>query len=305
MNREKTGITLIELLMVMGIIVVLSAFLLPAVNMVRLMAKEAEQVAQFNTINLALNAYKNDFGDYPDSKRNPDDLFYMGTQRLTEALVGWDLLGFHPDSAWRSDGRNKDGSEQVYRWPLEPLIDPDDKRNMEKRKGPYLELATANVFRLGESKPGLQDGLYEDPSPFADWTYVLCDVFGIKRVSLLNPDDRIVGIVNAGTPILYYKANTSSNTMIGTLDPANRIYNVRDNVGLYRQSHLKKPGEPHPLSEEESLFYNQGSVPYNYDYKIIDPKVKSYLWPHRPDSYILISAGPDGFYGNQDDITNF
>ena len=28
-------------------------------------------------------------------------------------------------------------------------------------------------------------------------------------------------------------------------------------------------------------------------------------WPHRSDSYILISAGVDGEYGTGDDITNF
>ena len=28
-------------------------------------------------------------------------------------------------------------------------------------------------------------------------------------------------------------------------------------------------------------------------------------WPYRPDSYLLISAGPNGLYGDDDDICNF
>ncbi len=35
-----------------------------------------------------------------------------------------------------------------------------------------------------------------------------------------------------------------------------------------------------------------------------DPKL-SYPWPYRPDSYLLVSAGPDGLYGNEDDVRNF
>jgi len=39
----------------------------------------------------------------------------------------------------------------------------------------------------------------------------------------------------------------------------------------------------------------------------MDPKASAsgIVWPYRPDSYILISAGADGYYGTADDITNF
>ncbi len=41
-----------------------------------------------------------------------------------------------------------------------------------------------------------------------------------------------------------------------------------------------------------------------YEY-IRNPKIVARPWPHRADSYILISAGVDGFYGTSDDICNF
>jgi hypothetical protein len=41
-----------------------------------------------------------------------------------------------------------------------------------------------------------------------------------------------------------------------------------------------------------------------YSY-IEDPKVTAKSTPYNPNSYILISAGPDGTYGTKDDIRNF
>jgi hypothetical protein len=64
------------------------------------------------------------------------------------------------------------------------------------------------------------------------------------------------------------------------------------------------------------LYYNSygGGLPgtylYSPAYKLMDQKVYAVYnpprpWPCRPDSYILISAGVDGVYGTDDDITNF
>jgi hypothetical protein len=57
------------------------------------------------------------------------------------------------------------------------------------------------------------------------------------------------------------------------------------------------------------LFSNGGKNFYGANYKILDQKVSSIPgnppYPHRPDSFILISAGLDGLYGTADDITNF
>jgi hypothetical protein len=44
---------------------------------------------------------------------------------------------------------------------------------------------------------------------------------------------------------------------------------------------------------------------YFYQLYIRDFRVQARPWPHRPDSYLLISAGADGIYGTNDDIRNF
>jgi hypothetical protein len=54
-----------------------------------------------------------------------------------------------------------------------------------------------------------------------------------------------------------------------------------------------------------TFLYSLYAPPVVKGYKLRDPKITATKWPYRPDSYILISAGADGLYGTQDDVTNF
>jgi prepilin-type N-terminal cleavage/methylation domain-containing protein len=274
-RRKRTGFTLVELLAALGIIALLAGLLIPALSMVRNTAKETKQKAQFAAIEMALTAFKNDYGDYPGSDwALVGD--YCGTQKLTEALLGWDLLGFHPKSDFRFNGRNDDG-EFIY--------DANNPIFFDQRRGPYLELATADAFRLGNISVRYP-GLYNATGPLAPNTFVLCDVFGAQKVMLANGKT-----ARAGTPILYYRANTSAKTI-------REIYNVLDNDALILIKQ-QADGGIHPLADPR----NQYQVFYD-DY-IRNPKISARPWPYRPDSYILISAGVDGLYGTSDDIRNF
>ncbi len=297
MKYKKSAFTMVELLTVIAIIAILVALLVPSLNTVRRIAKEAKQKSQIATIELALETFKNDYGDYPPSDwwapppapTGPQD--YCGAQKLTEALVGWDLRGFHPDSDFRATGRNDKG---VY------IYDPDNAVFLEQRKGPYLELATANIFRFGTSGAGRYDGLFDYSTLgtsclLARNTFVICDVFGVKPVSI----DARSRPVNAGAPILYYRANTSSKN-IDAAAYENRIYNFRDNYPILALRRLGDWNKPF----QYRMVHKLEDVTQFYEY-IRDPKVSGRAWPYRPDSYILISAGADGLYGTSDDICNF
>ncbi len=306
-----TGFTIVELLTALVIIAILVGVLIPAMSMVRRIAKETAQKHQFTTIDMALMAFKNDYGDYPPSNwpdfvPPPFRFDYCGAQKLAEALLGWDLMGFHPDSAWRGDGCDAAGTLGTV-YDMTGFTEQQKQYNLEQRKGPYLELATTNAFRLGNisvNKPGL----FNDTDPVLEPdTFVICDVFGVRRLTLASGKT-----VKAGTPIIYYKANTSSKN-IAVFPLNDRIYDARNNQPLLELESLTKdgtPGEPHPLAIEVAqdypVFYNDR---YDYGsgigYGIKDPKVTANRWPHRPDSYILISAGADGLYGTSDDIRNF
>ncbi|MFB0552404.1 MAG: type II secretion system protein [Phycisphaerae bacterium] len=283
MKRKRTGFTVVEVLAAVGIIALMVGLLIPALSMVRNTARETKQKAQFTTIELALTAFKNDYGDYPrsDWPLPPAPWSdYCGAQKLTEALVGWDLLGFHPKSDFRSNGRNDDG-EFIY--------DANNPIFFDQRRGPYLELATLDAFRLGNISIRYP-GLFFDTRPLAPNTFVLCDVFGDRKITLSNSKT-----VKAGTPILYYRANTSGKTI-------RDIYNVQDNDALV-QVKQQADNKEHPLTLPGGP---GGGGPFQYFYEYIrNPKISARPWPYRPDSYILISAGVDGIYGTSDDIRNF
>ena len=286
----KPGFTIVELLTVLTIITILVGLLIPSLSMVRNAARRTKQNAQFATISQGLLAFRGDYGNYPYSGfPTTDPRVYSGSQMLTEALLGWDLLGFHPDSDWRADGLDRWGGNLTYD-PLKQRYDGDE--TLYERTDPYLELATANAYRLGDSSS--RNGLFADTGTLEPDTYVLCDSFSKIPVKLGEK------LIKAGKPILYYRANTAKMT-IETGFPDTWIYNCFDNDTLVRlvnggQTYLAKPD-----------IGTGGMYQYFREY-ITDQRVfdaTSRVWPVRADSYILISAGPDGIYGTSDDMKNF
>lgn len=303
MNNRK-AFTIVELLIVVTIIALLLGILLPSISMVRAKAKETAQKAQFAAIEMALEAFKQDYGDYPPSNltwtASPSSQ-YCGAQKLSEALLGLDLMGFNPNSAWRADGMDSTGTVAVY--------NSTNIANLQARKGPYLELAKTNVFTLRK--------LFNNTASLASDTNVLCDVFKVRKTS---DNDSTGKPIIAGAPILYYKANTSSKIFDPNITVPNtsyRIYDYTDNDPLVQLGKLTANGGfglLHPLGYSATAFYEGG---FNYNvgspvtyggagtgYGIRNPKIPQ-VWPYRPDSYILISAGPDGYYGTADDIHNY
>ena len=301
MKRKKYGFTILEILTVMVVISILVGVLIPALTMVHTNVKETQQKAQFIKINLALEAFKGVYGDYPPSEWNdpdeiaPPEIDYCGGQKLAEALVGWDLMGFDPNSEWRADGKDADDSDP----PVYDLTgtDEDRKEELQARQGPYLE-SLERVFRLGNS-PGKLDGRYAYYDPLKPETYVICDVYAVKKVMFESG-----GSTKAGTPILYYRANTSSKTIESPANFEDRIYDVRDNLPLinlkWEEDKINNPSKDMP-----PLMNPSGSYSFFYSDYIRDPKITAMDWPYRPDSYILVSAGKDGEYGTDDDIRNF
>ena len=301
MRCKKTAFTLVELLTVIAIVTLLIGLLIPSLTLIRNTAKEAKQKSQLTEIGLALTAFRNDYGDYPPSgyPNPPGD--YCGAQKLAEALLGLDLMGFHPDSHWQADGRNnRPITVAGISYPVDGYFfyDPANPLDMDKRKGPYLELGTESAFRLGDL---FGTALTATTPQLAANTFVICDSYGVKKVTIAPGQT-----AKAGMPILYYRADTTKKKFDGTGIPPGYqdIYNFNDNFPLIQVADLAD-GTP-PL--DHLLATLGGMYLYSPLYKIVDQKILSATtrpWPHRPDSYILISAGMDGKYGTEDDICNF
>ncbi len=313
-KNRHTAFTLVELMMVIGIIAVLVGILMPAIHMVRTTTRITKQKGQFMTMDMAILGYKNDFGDYPPSSHiaNPPPEYLCGSQKLVEALVGFDLMGFHPDSRWDvTDLIGGSATEpKLYVDYTNPTVYPPcpqgttfETYNLPRRKSPYLDVSSANAFKA-------QDIFEQVPGPFAQLnfrdTYLFCDAFPKKKIVTGNV------VAMAGTPILYYKANTSSMVSMlpgYTNSYINYRYNFFDNDKMIQLNFALNPSVPIKFIKfRDRTFYSE-------DYKIIDRQIwestggstgsSTRYWPHRPDSYILISAGPDGMYGTADDITNY
>ena len=301
-KRKRIGITMIELLIVLGIIALLVGLLLPALSAVKKIARETKQKAQLSTIGLALTAFKNDYGDYPPSDgwdyTSNTSLNYCGAQKLAEALLGWDLMGFHPDSHWQADGKNirPYRSQGVdYAPGAYFFYDQTIAYDIERRKGPYLELASADAFRTGGP-----EGLFFNSGALDPDRFVLCDVFGRKKIGVLNQVTGETTRYKAGTPILYFRADTSSR-YLGAPESGS-IYRAGDNrelMGLGSVEDMPQDVRQHPFYQPDHFS--------NFLQNIMDPKASTAdrIWPRRRDSFILISAGVDGLYGTNDDITNF
>lgn len=235
--------------------------------------RDVRHLAQFNSINAAIELFANEYDGYPPSDANDAvGRPYCGSMKLAEALMGQDLLGFHSESGFRADGLDPDTLVLLY--PVAPS--PDD---LKARSGPYLPAESANAFRLADIYGSGNTG------PFRHDLFVLCDVFERKRP----------GGKKTGMPILYYRADPSGTTHdVNHPDEPNNIYEYRDNHALVL---LGVPGEPnaaHPLADPRRFYLNTQ-----------DHMQRFQSQPYRRDSYILISAGWDGLYGTADDICNF
>ena len=128
-------------------LLIIACSLLPFANRVPRSQPGAKQMAQFSAVNAAIELVNNEFEGYPPSGASDvTGVPYCGAMKLTEAMMGRDLLGFHSMSAFRADGKNPDG-----RVPLYSLgSDEPEPNNLKLRRGPYLQSENANASRLAQ-----------------------------------------------------------------------------------------------------------------------------------------------------------
>ncbi|MBA7682961.1 hypothetical protein ES703_91317 [subsurface metagenome] len=296
----RRAFTIVELLTVMSIIMLLISLLVPSLNRVRRYALRVNQRHQFRSLDVALELFYSEWESYPDSGQFDQlGLNYCGAMKLCEAMVGQDLLGFHPDSRFRQDGFNLTLDQpDLYParripTPLQPVI-IDSQR---ERHGLYLNLENANAYRMGDIyDEGEVESIFGRETPTLP---VLCDVY---PTTMHRETGR-----NVGMPILYYLANASNLLHEYSTVPeeiAQNIYDYRDNIDLINLGLPWDAAHTHPMAESgltpdgktaaPALFYENTR---NRDF-VIDR-------PHNAESYILMSAGFDGLYGTVDDVFNF
>ncbi len=309
-TEKNKAFTIVELLTVMAVIALLIGLLVPALAMVRDRARDMQQRAQFHSISTGLEMFQADFGDYPESLDNlapttdppvaplvADAAHYGGAQKLAEAMVGWDLLGVHPRTGFRSDGENYFPSPfNDYAFIYDTIngvqagdvyFEQDREANIDARKGPYLELENANAFQM-------QDVYGTNTGGFDPENFVLTDVYSRSR-----PSGR-----KTGMPVLYFRANQRYRFQDFADDGEGRvIYNFHDNYELLALGAATTANEPHRITD--GTFAEQYE---RFEDTILNQQVLStsnIRRPYRAGSFILWSAGKDGIFGTASDIFNF
>jgi len=305
-SNKKAAFTIVELLVVMSIIMILMGTLLPAFNRAKRYARKVRQTAQFKSIDVGLELYRNEFESYPpsDGEDAGGDNHYPGAMKLAEAMMGQDLLGFHPSSLFNKEGKDASGTIDLY-FRLNPPPQPPTQpylENMRARKGPFLQLESANPYSLLELYGVGNFENLGDTSCDPNGGIVLCDEY--KRVRSPITGNKI------GSPILYYRADVSSTTHDDTSLTTARlsIYNCRDNQELIDLGIVWDiaSGYAHPMADTGTTTPDGLSPEWEIFYRMTrDEKVSVIPRPKMVDSYILISAGYDGLYGTKDDVFNF
>lgn len=279
------GFTLVELLTVLAVLGVLLGLLVPALNQVSKTATKVKQKAQFHAIGTALETFRNDYGDYPPSDYTDDGVmgsdYAVPSHHLAEALIGRDGLGFHSSSQFRADGMADiagDGTpdDVIYGDPAGYTAETPAE-NLAARKGPYLELESANAVNVDNISAGLTSMGVSTGSLISN-VFILADMYKILKNTATGKE--------VGMPILYYKADSMK---IGNdpLDWSNSTYDYGGNFC------------------GGSGFMGSTTSDVEFYKAIENPNFTNPKRPYRAESFLLQSAGPDGEYGTADDMFNF
>jgi prepilin-type N-terminal cleavage/methylation domain-containing protein len=316
-KQRRGAFTLIELLVSISIIALLIAIIIPSFRSARRTAKNTTTLAAISTITQGLETFKQDnaktnrrTNGYMSSEYREDQAT-LGVQKiygahwLVRALLGRDLNGYIPRGVVPANFPEGSANEERVRWyfptPSDPKIDRPDA---------YV---SAKSIKLVETKelPG---------APPQSNTFFNGFNFGANST---GDTERLPVIVDSfGTPILYYAASSFPRSMCNQITGGGGgvdeklTYNHQDNEGFTGRDNGALAGwafkgrtghdiaipcpQSYGLIDEEPTFAR-----YIHSEEIDQQSNGRTLRPVRPNSFLLISPGNDGRYGNEDDVKNF
>lgn len=311
-GRRSKAFTLIELLIVIGIIVLLIGILIPMVSRVRISVQTVSTRQMISRLEAGINAYYSDFGAYPGAFANsqvipfsaatsingqtPVPANVTSTENLYLSLAGG--LGITATTA-----SPPAVATFIYTAALGQNLNGPGNLNPGnvKRFGPYISL-TAN-----ETSYPLASNAAQQNNTQGQWNVASGTLTGDTIVP------EILDKYARPSPILYMRANrgAASEVSTGTVYDGTYQYQTATITQTYADQ-VATTNFTYP-----SAWPTNGSA-FNISFPVsgaLTAGMSSYIGnsavsnttaiPANKDGYILISAGPDGKYGTGDDITNF
>ncbi len=313
---RKKGFTLIELLVVMAVIGLLLSMMSVGYRSATIISKNLKQKAEFHGMEIGLELFAKDFDGYPDSTTLPNASgvganSVCGGQRLVEALLGRDLRGIEPTTAWYApnDEAYKPGLYTTY----PDFYDISDADSENRRKGPYVQLKFNNVYTI--------DKLYKDVGIGSSTIYTSAAA-AIRQQAPVFTDtfarNTVTGIdAKVGMPILYFKSDPTKRFRVNAarqfvdppvfIDYKDWMYNYGDNLPLVALPKLSdvSPKAHFEYKQDGTLAVSKEQAFYEMITQYDSQAAPRTLYPYNKDGVILLSAGWDGVFGTKDDITNF
>lgn len=311
-RMAQPAFSLVELLVVIGIIALLVGILLPTVGSARTEARRSTVKQLLAAIDRGMEVFNTDFKQYPDSSKRVDPVRYSagespktlnGAHWLARAMVGHD--GNAIDFGARS-------LERVTA-PVYDLSDFEGSGSYAQRRSVYIQKAAfAPDSQIGNSD-GPTSGriMLKDIFDFPI-IYYRCNPRAEKPFAFSGTGTGAQGTMNDRTgkySLMDNDAITGSYLVSGNnyslLSNGWTLIggNPRHGLGVFGDINNPKNLANAPAETRGRFFTDFLSDPsaLNTVNASGSPTVK----PVNETTFALISAGPDGIFGTPDDVTNF
>lgn len=267
LSQRAGGFTLVELLVVIGIIAVLIGILVPTVTSVKKAARKADTKGLLTNIASSIEAYRAQFSAYPGAVSNRDLLaggngvlvYNLYTPKGAGSTTSLNLDSSNNLVLALSGGLGLDLSnghlefdrQYVGRGPVS--LNP----NAPKALGVFKEVNDSGLFYPGANTFPYYADKYTDPQP----------ILYVRANPGKTADGDIAHEIGAGTPAQSVVYDTRLFVINGNAITPNSKF------GGTWENYLKNSSQPTQAVNR--------------------------------DSYVLISAGEDGILGTPDDVTNY